>query len=194
MNTDTATTTVTGTCDGSDESEPSGEPAHAGDDPGEPPSCTSIRLIDRSCETTAADRAWLQEHLHRVVPLLSRPLGDVTLAIVNDAAIEALHTRHLGIAGTTDVITFDLTESDGPVQAEVAICLDEARRQAAKRDHAIRRELLLYALHGLLHCCGFDDHDNDAFATMHAEEDRILREIGIGNTFASHEIREGNSE
>ena len=39
------------------------------------------------------------------------------------------------------------------------------------------------ALHGVLHCTGFDDRDAAGAAAMHAEEDRILGAIGVGATF-----------
>ena len=54
--------------------------------------------------------------------------------------------------------------------------------------------MLLYAVHGLLHCAGFDDHETAAFDRMHAEEDRILRAIGVGPIFAGGEANEATSD
>ena len=48
-----------------------------------------------------------------------------------------------------------------------------------------RAQLLLYILHGLLHCAGFDDHDPAEHDRMHTEEDRILTAIGVGPVFRS---------
>ena len=56
--------------------------------------------------------------------------------------------------------------------------------QKSSREDSIEQELLLYALHGVLHCAGFDDRTNDDFEAMHVEEDRILTAIGVGPTFA----------
>ncbi len=67
-------------------------------------------------------------------------------------------------------------------------------RQARQRGHSVERELLLYAVHGLLHCAGFDDHGTAAFDRMHAEEDRILRAIGIGPIFIAGGANERTSE
>jgi ssRNA-specific RNase YbeY (16S rRNA maturation enzyme) len=50
-------------------------------------------------------------------------------------------------------------------------------------DISIEREVLLYALHGILHCAGFDDRTPQDFEAMHAEEDRILLAIDVGATF-----------
>jgi probable rRNA maturation factor len=62
--------------------------------------------------------------------------------------------------------------------------VDEAGRQSAVRGHTVEQELLLYVVHGVLHCLGHDDHDPDAAARMHAEEDRVLAAVGVGVTYA----------
>lgn len=97
----------------------------------------------------------------------------------------AAHARYAGVEGTTDVLTFSLAPSGAPVDADVMVCLDEAERQGERLGHLPRRELLLYALHGLLHALGFDDHDDASFKTMHDTEDRLLEELGVGRTFGA---------
>ena len=100
----------------------------------------------------------------------------------------ALHEQHCDIPGTTDVLTFDLrADLAAPIDVDIVVCLDEAARQAASRGHDAIHELLLYVLHGVLHCAGYDDHDDDDYAAMHAEEDRILAAIGVGALFTRPE-------
>jgi len=105
--------------------------------------------------------------------------------VVGDEEMAAAHARHSGVPGTTDVLTFDLREDpDGPLDADVMVCADEAERQAAARGHAVEREVLLYAVHAVLHCLGEDDRDEASAARMHAREDEVLRAIGVGATFS----------
>jgi probable rRNA maturation factor len=127
--------------------------------------------------------SWLAERLARAVQELRQPVRRLTVIVVDDARMADLHRRYLGAEHTTDVLTFLASEAGQPVEADIAICLDVAARESADRGHPVAHELLLYALHGVLHGCGFDDHDDDDFAAMHAEEDRVLRAIGIGATF-----------
>ncbi len=94
-----------------------------------------------------------------------------------------LHERHCGLDATTDVLTFPLSGDGEPVDVEIAVCLDEAVRRAVERGHEPERELLLYCLHGLLHCTGWDDHTTEDYDAMHAREDEILRAIGVGDVF-----------
>lgn len=116
--------------------------------------------------------------------------GEVRVKVVGDAEMAEAHVRYSGVEGTTDVLTFDLSEGasarGGPLDVDILVCADEARRQALEQGHEPVREMLLYVLHGVLHCLGHDDHTDDGFARMHAEEDRILAEIGVGATFMKH--------
>jgi probable rRNA maturation factor len=117
--------------------------------------------------------------------------GEIRVRLVDDAQMSAAHERYSRVAGTTDVLTFDLRDPESaagnPAAMDVDIyaCVDEAGRQAAHRGHGVERELLLYILHGILHCLGEDDHDDAAYARMHAREDEVLEAIGVGRVFGA---------
>jgi len=100
-----------------------------------------------------------------------------------------LHQQFMGLPGPTDVLTFPLDKDRrGRVTAgEVVLCVPEARRRARGHGVSVQQELLLYALHGMLHLCGFDDRTDAGFAAMHRTEDQILTQIGIGPVFATPE-------
>ncbi len=131
----------------------------------------------------AIDR--IAARLAAAATVLEAEIARLSVRLVDDAAMRSLHERHCGIDATTDVLTFAAAEPHEPVDADVACCVDEAARQAARRGHAVDDELLLYALHGLLHCLGHDDRDPTGFAAMHAEEDRVLAAIGAAARFAT---------
>jgi len=97
-----------------------------------------------------------------------------------------LHEQFMSIAGPTDVLTFplDVDARGRPVSGEVVVCLPEARRQARNRKVPVEQELLLYALHGLLHLCGYDDRTGRAYRAMHRTEDQILTRLGVGPVFS----------
>jgi probable rRNA maturation factor len=99
--------------------------------------------------------------------------------------MQALHTQFSGLNSTTDVLTFANNDSGAPIDCDIAVCVDEARRRAAELNHTVAQELLLYTLHGMLHAAGFDDVAPDLHAAMHAEEDRILTAIGVGPLFGT---------
>ncbi|MBL0921256.1 MAG: rRNA maturation RNase YbeY [Phycisphaerales bacterium] len=138
-------------------------------------------------------QARLRADLQRLSEALSARFpvgGEVRARIVGDDAMAALHARHSGVEGTTDVLTFDLRDEPGAaLDTDVVTCLDVAAREGAERGHPPERELLLYILHGALHCLGFDDHTDEGFAAMHAAEDELLAAAGVGPLFSPPDPR-----
>ena len=49
-------------------------------------------------------------------------------------------------------------------------------------------ELVLYVVHGVLHLCGFDDHDPADRARMRDAEARVLEHLGFERDVLEHEF------
>ena len=114
--------------------------------------------------------------------------GEIRIRLVDDPEMVRAHQQSHNDPSTTDVITYDLRErAEGPLDTDLTICVDEARRRSDDLDHPIEHELTLYAVHGALHCMGYDDQDPQDRARMHAREDELLSAIGIGPVYASRE-------
>lgn len=108
--------------------------------------------------------------------------------MVGDAEMAVAHGRWKGDPETTDVLTFDLREGGaGPLDTDLLLCVDEASRRASELGHPVEHELLLYAVHGVLHCLGHDDADEASAALMHEAEDRLLGAMGVGAVFGGAE-------
>lgn len=165
---------------------PSRPPAtQAGPSEPDPEPDSRVEVLDPSRLLSVSQLRWLGDHARAALRAINAE-GEVRARIVADAEMAAAHEKYSGIPGTTDVLTFDLRDepsSGDPLDVDLWICADEARRNAAERGFPVERELLLYIVHGVLHCLGFDDHDEAAHRAMHAEEDRILEAIGVGATF-----------
>ena len=135
---------------------------------------------------------WLEPMLRRAAAEAGVAAGRIGLVVVDDSEMAGLHEAWKDVPGTTDVLTFDLSEPGDPqgqVEGDIVVCLDEARRQAGQRGHTLRDEILLYAVHGLLHLLGEDDQDPAAALRMHRREDDLLTRIGIGPVY--HDRPEG---
>ncbi|MCH2135279.1 MAG: rRNA maturation RNase YbeY [Phycisphaerales bacterium] len=111
------------------------------------------------------------------LPNLDRPVARVGLQVVCDREMIELHRRWHDLDTTTDVLTFE-ANTEGPIDVDIAVCFDEARRQAQGRGHDWQDELLLYVLHGLLHCCGHDDHTPESQSRMFDAQDALLISLG----------------
>jgi probable rRNA maturation factor len=132
--------------------------------------------------------AYLRRMIAACLGHIRHPPQDISIALVNDATMSDLHQRFMNIPGPTDVLTFELDHDDrtGKVTAgEIVICVPEAKRRCRENGQPIQNELLLYALHGMLHLSGYDDKTTAQYRRMHQAEDRILSRVGVGNVFTS---------
>jgi probable rRNA maturation factor len=107
-----------------------------------------------------------------------RAAAGVDVIQVDDRTIAALHERFLHDPAPTDVITFDLADAQGGVAAEIYVNHECARREAERRGIAVERELTLYAVHGALHLCGFDDRRPTDKKRMRAAESAVMKRLG----------------
>jgi probable rRNA maturation factor len=73
----------------------------------------------------------------------------ISVLIASDRRMAALHKEFCGLAGPTDVLTFQ--------HGEIVISAETAARQARVFHSNVMAEIQLYLLHGLLHLAGFSD-------------------------------------
>ena len=182
---------------GGDPSEP--EPA----EPGQPRrlhadsevASDMIEVLDPAGLLDEDEVELIVDALGRLVEGLDRPCVRCAIEIVDDRKMTLLHGRWMNDESTTDVLTFPMSAPEDPIDVDIAVCVDEAERRAGEYGHDRLRELVLYALHGLLHVSGHDDHDAEEFRLMHAEEDRLLDAVGLGRVFAAggHDPSEGHA-
>jgi probable rRNA maturation factor len=153
-----------------------------------PPQPVDVDLVLETADTDPPLAGWLEEQLRGALDLLGVREAAVCVVVVDDARMSALHQEYRQVAGTTDVLTFDMGSqpeaAGGPrIEGDLVLCRDVARRQARRRGHPARAELLLYAVHGVLHLLGYDDHDAAAARRMHRREDQVLAALGVGAVY-----------
>ena len=111
---------------------------------------------------------------------IGRRGDELTLSLVDDAAIRELNADYRGQRRATDVLSFSLLEGDhgehrGRLLGDVVISLDTAARQARQRRRSLDETVAKLLIHGLLHVAGHD-HEVDAEArAMRSEERRLWR-------------------
>jgi probable rRNA maturation factor len=98
----------------------------------------------------------------------------ISFIIVSDREMAKMHRQYAGVPGTTDVLTFDLSDPQGGIEGEIYICLDQAKRQAAEYKVTLSDEVARLAIHGVLHLADYDDHTEADRKVMKSLEDEIL--------------------
>jgi probable rRNA maturation factor len=113
----------------------------------------------------------LLRRLKSSLPLLSHSLPAnlpaIQFVLVDRTTMARVHGDFLGDPTETDVITFPY--------GEILVCPAVARDRAAEYGLEIEQEVLLYALHGLLHLAGYDDTTPELAKKMASAQARLLK-------------------
>jgi len=128
------------------------------------------------------DRRRLRKHAVRLLRELGRPKAELSIALVDDAAIAELNARYRGVEGATDVLSFSLLEGAhaerrGDLLGDVVVSLDTAAVQARRGRRSLDDEVLRLLIHGTLHLLGHDHERDDEARRMRAEERRVWKAL-----------------
>lgn len=155
--------------------------------------------IDVSCShpTFRIDETQLLTALHYGLQVERVRSAVLSLTVVDNPTIQRLNREHLQHDYPTDVISFQLdwTAGDGigaapsqmptersvhaNIEGEIVVNADIAAEMAGQCGWSTNAELTLYAVHGMLHICGYDDQTNDEKEIMRAREQAILLGMGL---------------
>ena len=131
-------------------------------------------------EVVPIDRRRLREVVRVVLEGEGVADYEISLAFVDNETIHRLNARYLQHDEPTDILTFPLGEAGSKKLAgELVIGAEVALAQAAERGHDVQVEIALYVIHGLLHLCGFDDHEEADVPRMRARERHYLQRLGL---------------
>jgi probable rRNA maturation factor len=115
----------------------------------------------------------LQSQLDRALKLLPRPLPRgveaLEIVLVDRATMAEVHGDFLGDPTETDVITFPY--------GEILVCPAVAYDASLALEATLDEEVLLYALHGILHLTGYDDTTPAARVEMHDVQAELLKKV-----------------
>ncbi|MFC1514437.1 rRNA maturation RNase YbeY [Candidatus Omnitrophota bacterium] len=118
----------------------------------------------------------LKKLIERACRKLGLTKGVISFVFTDDRRIRLLNKEYFRKDRPTDVICFDLRDDADPsgCLAEVIISCEQARRNWRIFSTDLRRELLLYVVHGLLHLFGFKDTTLSQKKIIRKKEEELI--------------------
>lgn len=128
------------------------------------------------------DRALLRRRARRILAALDRDRAELSILLLDDAAIAALNHVYRGRPRPTDVLAFSLLEGAhadrrGDLLGDVVIGIETAARQARARRRTLDDEVAKLLVHGALHLVGYDHLRSAEARRMRAQERRVWRAL-----------------
>lgn len=108
----------------------------------------------------------------------------VNLVFTTKKRIQQLNRSHRQIDKATDVLSFNLGDSNGDdsVFGEIYISTDIARAQASEFANTFGEEILRLCCHGLLHLLGYDHLKRNDAVKMQNREQYFLSMLNAGDS------------
>jgi probable rRNA maturation factor len=119
---------------------------------------------------------------HVLAQMRVHPQAELSVVLVDEAAMEQLHVQWMDEPGPTDVLSFPMDElrpgsdeeSPPGLLGDVVLCPQVAVGQAEAAGHTTQEELLLLTTHGILHLLGYDHAEPEEEKEMFALQRRLL--------------------
>ena len=111
------------------------------------------------------------------------PAAELSIMLVGEVAMAALHEKFMDEPGSTDVLSFPMDElragtsdelSAEGILGDVVICPEVAQRQAVAAGHTTEVELRLLLTHGILHLLGHDHAEPEEHKLMFGLQAQLL--------------------
>ena len=142
----------------------------------------SIDVANES-EFEVAEKELADQAAFMLRKLHINPAAELSIMLVGEVAMAALHEKFMDEPGSTDVLSFpmdelragtpDMESAEG-VLGDVVICPEVAARQAVVAGHSTEVEMRLLLTHGILHLLGHDHAEPEEHKVMFGLQAQLL--------------------
>lgn len=133
-----------------------------------------VRFFSNDVQTSLRNRSTLKEFIKSIFKKENKRLDFINYIFCSDKNLLTINKKFLNHDFYTDVITFNLSENNKHISAEVYVSLDRVRDNAKKNGASLTSELHRVLFHAALHLCGYDDKKKIEIERMRKKEDELL--------------------
>ena len=134
----------------------------------------NVKFFFDKTSISMGSRNELKRFIQGIFKNEKRKLAHVNYIFCTDKRLRLINKQFLGHDYFTDIITFELSESNQPVIAEIYVSVDRVRENAVSHGTNLRSELNRVIFHGALHLCGYNDKTPGQKKRMRIREDFYL--------------------
>ncbi len=138
-------------------------------------------LLSNNQNQHPVDSKALQSQIGQVLEILGETQCELSLLLTDDAEIRRLNKTYRNLDHATDVLSFPqdenaVNESGDTLLGDVVISVETAARQAEEHHLSFNEELILLAIHGILHLLGYDHERSPQDARIMKDKTQVIFE------------------
>jgi probable rRNA maturation factor len=141
-----------------------------------------VRVCTQGGPFAGVSTATVKRRAEKMLAHLGIEGAELSVALVDDAAIHALNRDYRSKDKPTDVLAFAMEEGTpsprghgARVLGDVIVSIDTAAKQAGRRRRPLLDELTMLLAHGLLHLLGYDHQTDEEEREMVAKTRELER-------------------
>lgn len=117
----------------------------------------------------------IHQFVKHLLQELNLSLDSLELNFISSSEIKDINKKYLSHDYSTDIITFNYSDSQKKIDGEIFISIDDAKQNANKFKVSFIEEIGRLILHGILHLIGYDDLTPEERKKMKIIENRLLK-------------------
>jgi probable rRNA maturation factor len=139
----------------------------------------AIKFANASAKSGLQQKKELNSFITTQIKKECNKASSLQYIFVSDEELHTMNQQFLNHDTLTDIITFDLSETDNKILGEIYISVDRVKDNAQKFGVEYLHELHRVIFHGALHLCGYKDKTPVHKKQMSAKEDEWLSGFGF---------------
>jgi rRNA maturation RNase YbeY len=120
------------------------------------------------------DKKKLKSFLPVIFTDANKLLSSINYIFCSDSYLLGINQEFLNHDFFTDIITFDLSETNSPIIGEIYISIERVKDNASLLAKSFNEEIHRVIFHGSLHLCGYVDKSKQDIVKMRRAEDYYL--------------------
>lgn len=116
---------------------------------------------------------WIKEAIQQE----NHTLDSLNFIFCSDNYLHNINLSYLQHDTFTDVITFQYSSDNQPIEGDVFISIDRVKENAIQYKITFKQELHRVIIHGVLHLCGYADNTPKLKAQIREKENNYLLKL-----------------
>ena len=134
-----------------------------------------IRFFDEDISSNIKHKNNHKLWLRSCIEKEGAEVGNINYIFCSDEFLYSMNKQYLNHSTLTDIITFDLSEYENVLSADIFISIERVRDNALKFEADFNEELRRVLIHGALHLLGYKDKTKADALIMREKENTYIK-------------------
>ena len=129
--------------------------------------------------TIKIDKSLIHKIVKKLAEDLNFKISSMQINFVNSKEMTRINSKYLNHNYSTDIITFNYSETKNELDGEIYISIDDAASNSKKFRVTFIEEVLRIVIHGFLHLLGYDDKGKKDKLVMKRLENSLFNQYRL---------------